>query len=85
VSWKPVPDELTGQAGRVFKYITAWFDFGEPGERLKFTKIVKDTGINRSTFTRDVRRDDDYIEALAAEGIIEHGDGKYMTCYRRVA
>jgi hypothetical protein len=32
-----------------------------------------------------IRRDDDYIEALAAEGIIEHGDGKYMTCYRRIA
>ncbi|HUT51189.1 MAG TPA: hypothetical protein VM325_17810 [Alphaproteobacteria bacterium] len=82
--WKPVPNELRGEAKKAFDHIKSWFDFSRPGERLTFRSVVKDTGINKSTFTRDVRRDDDYIEALAAEGIIEHGDGKYMTCYRRV-
>jgi len=84
VDWKPMPDELKGEAAHAFKHITAWFDFGEPGERLKFTKLVKDTGIEKHTFRTRVRRDDDFVEALAAEGIIEHGDGKYMTCFRRV-
>jgi hypothetical protein len=85
VDWKPVPNELTGAAAKAFKFISAWFDFGEPGERLTFKKIVKVTGIKPDTFKKRARGDNDFTEALAAEGIVEHGDGKYLTGYRRVS
>ncbi len=82
--WKPVPNELRGEAKKAFDYVKGWFGFEEAGERLTFKKIVKATGIKPDTFKKRVRGDDDFVEALATEGIVEHGDGKYLTGYRRV-
>ena len=82
VDWKPIPDDLQGTVKAAFDFVTGWFEFAEPGERLPFRKVAEQLRVTPKAFKDQIRRSEAFREAISARDIVEHGDGRYMTCYR---
>ncbi len=80
--WQPVPVELGEKARKAFDYIVAAADFLEDGGVVKFKEVVKAANLSRDYFNKELRRNEDFVQALAEEGIVEGGK-KRMTHFER--
>jgi hypothetical protein len=79
--WQPVPVELGEKAQSAYDFIVASLDFAKDGEVVNFTDVVKATEVSKQYF-KELRKNEDFIQALAEQGIVEGGK-KYMTHFKR--
>jgi hypothetical protein len=80
--WKPVEVPLSGVVKDAFEFIV-----GELASKtsVTFRTVMTHLGWHdRGNFKRRVRHHADFVEAIAAEGIVEtHGTGKHLTAFCR--
>lgn len=72
--WRPVARAVGGKVAEALRFITEQLA-SDPGRLLRFVDVAKAIGMDRSNFRRSVRQHSDFIEALAAEGVVEEGNG----------
>jgi hypothetical protein len=79
-TWRPVQRTLRGHVKAAIEYISQHLQ--AEGSMLKFTQVSKVLGMARQDFNNDVRKHDDFRDALAEMGIEELApNGKYSTCF----
>jgi hypothetical protein len=78
--WRPIERTLQGHVRAAIEYIGEHL-FAE-GSMLKFTVVQKALGMSRQDFRTDVRKNDDFRDALSEMGVEELAPhGKYATCF----
>ena len=83
--WRPVKKELTGKMAQAVAYITGKLPEGSTGT-VTFREVMKHLGVkDASNFRTDIRRNEDFRDAMAENDIEEYGKGKYQTCFRRIS
>jgi hypothetical protein len=84
LSWRPVRKTLTGKVAVAVKFIV--MELAQtPWSPVTFRRVMDHLGWkNRNDFKRRIRRHPDFVEALAAAGIEEWGNGKYPRGFARI-
>jgi hypothetical protein len=71
VSWQPVQKALRGKVKEAAEFVIDWFE-KNPEDLLRFNVVQRVIGIeSASNFRQDIRRHNDFKEALAAHDIAE--------------
>lgn len=83
--WKPVRTILKGKIREAVDFIDDWFQKNPEEKFLPFKLVRAAIGVSNSgNFTHNIRRHEDFMEALVDRNIIEDGRGKNKTGFRRI-
>lgn len=83
--WKPLGSALKGKAAMAMSIIKGRLE-KNPNSLVKFTDVMASIGMKDSkNFRRSIRNHPDFQDALAEEGIVEHGYGKWNTGFAYLA
>jgi hypothetical protein len=83
--WRPVQQKLSGNVGKTLAYIKERLA-ADPKALVSFKEVKAHIGCrDQSNFNRMIRRHDDFVQAIADEGIIEWGPGRRMTGFQSAA
>lgn len=79
VPWLPIERELKGHVKDAVEFLEGWVRRASPFDTLPFSTTARAIGMSPKDFTKDVRKHDHFMSAIAEMGIVEFGQGRRFT------
>jgi len=79
--WDPLPQKLNGRAAEAFKLAKEWADAAESGDTYSFRHLMKEMGVDRRNFKKNIREHEGFKSAIASIGGFEWAANKHYTAF----